>query len=86
MTNRKPNGRLDVHMDNQPATILSIPIKERKIIMEKAFAYICAASDAAPRLLKRYCRKVYELGYVPICPKLSEAQYLQPDNADEKMI
>ena len=84
MTNRKPNGRLDVHMDNQPATILSIPIKERKIIMEKAFAYICAASDAAPRLLKRYCRKVYELGYVPICPKLSEAQYLQPDNADEK--
>ena len=54
------------------------------MIMEKAFAYICAASDAAPRLLKRYCRKVYELGYVPICPKLSEAQYLQPDNADEK--
>ena len=34
--------------------------------MEKAFAYICAASDAAPRLLKRYCRKIYELGYVPI--------------------
>lgn len=52
--------------------------------MEKAFAYICASEEAAPRLLKRYCRKVYELGYVPICPKLSEAQYLQPDNADEK--
>ena len=84
MTNRKPNGRLDVHMDNQPATILSIPIKERKIIMEKAFAYICAASDAAPRLLKRYCRKVYELGYVPICPKLNDGQYLALDNADEK--
>lgn len=85
MTNRKPNGRLDVHMDNQPAAaILSDIYKERKLIMEKAFAYICAASDAAPRLLKRYCRKVYELGYVPICPKLSEAQYLQPDNADEK--
>ena len=37
--------------------------------MEKAFAYICAASEKPrPRLLKRYCRKVYELGYVPICP------------------
>ena len=35
--------------------------------MEKAFAYICAAQDAAPRLLRRYCHKVYELGYVPIC-------------------
>ena len=30
MTNRKPNGRLDVHMDNQPATILSIPIKVKE--------------------------------------------------------
>jgi hypothetical protein len=57
---------------------------ERKNIMEKAFAYICADAEAAPRLLRRYCRKVYELGYVPICPKLSEVQYLQPDNPDEK--
>lgn len=52
--------------------------------MEKAFAYVCAAPDAAPRLLKRYCRKIYELGYVPICPKLSDSQYLQMENADEK--
>lgn len=44
--------------------------------MEKAFAYICAAEDAAPRLLRKYCHKVYELGYVPICPKLSLPQYL----------
>ena len=51
---------------------------------EKAFAYICADAEATPRLLRRYCRKVYELGYVPICPKLSEVQYLQPDNPDEK--
>ena len=57
---------------------------ERKEIMEKAFAYICASEETAPRLLKRYCRKVYELGYVPICPKLSDAQYLQMENADEK--
>lgn len=52
--------------------------------MEKAFAYICASEETAPRLLKRYCRKVYELGYVPICPKLSDAQYLHMENADEK--
>ncbi len=52
--------------------------------MEKAFAYICASEEAAPRLLKRYCRKVYELGYVPICPKLADGQYLQTENPDEK--
>ena len=51
--------------------------------MEKAFAYICAA-EATPRQLKSYCRKVYELGYVPICPKLSDTQYLTMENADEK--
>ncbi len=49
--------------------------------MEKAFAYICAAQDAAPRLLRRYCHKVYELGYVPICPKLSLPQYLSAGRA-----
>ena len=51
--------------------------------MEKAFAYICAA-DVSQRQLKSYCRKVYELGYVPICPKLSDTQYLTMENADEK--
>ena len=52
--------------------------------MEKAFAYICASEETAPRLLKRYCRKVYELGYVPICPKLSDAQYLQMEKKKKK--
>lgn len=52
--------------------------------MEKAFAYICTAADTPSRLLKRYCRKIYELGYVPICPKLSDSQYLVLENADEK--
>lgn len=51
--------------------------------MEKAFAYICASAETAPRILKRYCRKVYELGYVPICPALNDAQYLVLSNADE---
>ena len=59
-------------------------MKRKEITMEKAFAYVCAAPDAAPRLLKRYCRKIYELGYVPICPKLSDSQYLALENADEK--
>ena len=56
----------------------------REKFMEKAFAYICASEEAAPRLLKRYCRKIYELGYVPICPALMEGQYLTMDNPDDK--
>ena len=52
--------------------------------MEKAFAYICTTADTPSRLLKRYCRKVFELGYVPICPKLADSQYLVLENADEK--
>ena len=34
--------------------------------------------------MKRYCRKVYELGYIPICPKLSDSQYLAVESADEQ--
>ena len=34
--------------------------------------------------LKRYCRKVYELGYIPICPRLSDGQYLALESPDEK--
>lgn len=34
--------------------------------------------------MKRYCRKVYELGYIPICPKLSDSQYLALESADEQ--
>ena len=74
--------RLAIQLDSQPVLYLNIYRKE--IIMEKAFAYVCTASDAAPRLLKRYCRKIYELGYVPICPKLSDSQYLALENADDK--
>ena len=29
-------------------------------------------------------RKIYELGYVPICPALIEGQYLTMDNPDDK--
>lgn len=52
--------------------------------MEKAFAYICACEKTDARILRRYCRKVYELGYVPICPRVSDGQYLILDNSNEK--
>ena len=52
--------------------------------MEKAFAYICTSADTSPRNLKRYCRKVYELGYIPICPALSDGQYLSRKDPDEQ--
>jgi len=70
---------LDTHMG-----VHTLYMRERNGNMEKAFAYICASEEAAPRLLKRYCRKVYELGYVPICPALADGQYLQTENPDEK--
>lgn len=52
--------------------------------MEKAFAYICASEETSPRLLKRYCRAVFALGYVPVCPRLGDGQYLDLESPDEK--
>ena len=70
---------MDTHMG-----VHTLYMRERNGNREKAFAYICASEEATPRLLKRYCRKVYELGYVPICPALADGQYLQTENPDEK--
>ena len=47
--------------------------------MEKAFAYVCASEKTSVRQLKRYCRAVFDLGYVPICPRLGDGQYLDFD-------
>ena len=53
--------------------------------MEKAFAYICAASDAAPPPAQNAtAARFMSWDTSPSVRKLSEAQYLQPDNADEK--
>ena len=52
--------------------------------MEKAFAYVCASEDTSSRILKRYCRAVFDLGYVPVCPRLGDGQYLDLEMSDEK--
>ncbi len=54
------------------------------IQVEKAFAYLCTPEGTSSRLLKQYCRKVFELGYIPICSALIEGQYLTLEDLDEK--
>lgn len=51
--------------------------------MEKAFAYICAPEDTGARQLARYCRKVLDLGYVPVCPRLDAAHYIDFESNDD---
>ena len=75
IANQTKKSRQAIPVDSQ---------NRRENFMEKAFAYICASEEAAPRLLRRYCRKVFELGYIPICPALIEGQYLTMDNLDDK--
>ena len=36
--------------------------------MEQAMAYVCCPAEESRVKVQRYCRKIYELGYVPICP------------------
>ena len=52
--------------------------------MEKAFAYVCASEETSTRQLRRHCRAVFDLGYVPICPRLGDGQYLDLDIPNEK--
>lgn len=54
---------------------------------KKPWAYVTSAWSAdksrAKRSAKRYCRKLYEAGYTPVCPLLSLPEILDVKNADE---
>lgn len=52
--------------------------------MKKPWAFICTANDTSPTVLRRYCRRVFELGYEPVCPKLVCSQFMQLDDPDER--
>ena len=49
--------------------------------MEQALAYVCCSAEESRVKVQKYCRKIYELGYVPICPRFgfSYAAYLLGD-------
>ena len=52
--------------------------------MKRPWAFICASEDTSSRILSQYCRRVYELGYVPVCPRLQDGQYLVLDDPAER--
>ena len=51
--------------------------------MEKALAYVCCPADAGKAKVQKYCRKIYELGYVPICPQFSFSPFLDEGEAED---
>ena len=59
----------------------------RRQMNNKPWAYVTSAWSAdrsrAKRSAKRYCRKLYEAGYTPICPLLSLPEVIDTSNADE---
>ena len=55
--------------------------------MNRTFAYVCAPNDGsyvALVNLRKYCRQLYELGYLPVCPTLMFSRFLSKDVAKER--
>ena len=52
--------------------------------MKRPWAFICANEGATSKHLRNYCREVYLLGYLPVCPKLQDSQYLVLEDAVER--
>lgn len=52
--------------------------------MEQALAYVCCPADEGRAKVQKYCRKIYELGYVPICPQYAFAPFLDDGIAEEQ--
>ena len=51
--------------------------------VEVALAYVCCPADAGRAKLRRYCRKIYELGYIPICPEFGFSPFLNEEDAED---
>ena len=49
--------------------------------MEQAMAYVCCSAEESRAKVQRYCRKIYELGYVPICPRFGFLPFLDEGEA-----
>ena len=52
--------------------------------MEQALAYVCCPAEEGRTKVQKYCRKIYELGYVPICPRFSFAPFLDESEAEDQ--
>ena len=52
--------------------------------MEQALAYVCCPAQESRARVQKYCRKIYELGYVPICPQFGFAPFLDEGEAEDQ--
>ena len=56
-------------------------------MFKRAFAYVCAPYRSNRKQnsaqLREYCKMLFEMGYIPICPNLSFPQFLS-DNIPEQ--
>ena len=52
--------------------------------MEQAMAYVCCPAEESRVKEQRYCRKIYELGYVPICPRFGFLPFLEEGEAEDQ--
>lgn len=52
--------------------------------MEQAMAYVCCPAEESRVKVQRYCRKIYELGYVPICPRFGFLPFLEEGEAEDQ--
>ena len=53
------------------------------VVLEQALAYVCCSVEEGKTKVQRYCRKIYELGYVPICPQYSFSPFLDDGDAED---
>ena len=54
--------------------------------MEQALAYVCCSAEESRVKVQKYCRKIYELGYVPICPRFVFSPFLEESGASINLV
>lgn len=52
--------------------------------MEQALAYVCCSPEESRAKVQKYCRKIYEMGYVPLCPQFGFSPFLEEREAEDQ--
>ena len=54
--------------------------------MNRSFAYVSAPNIEGRnnKKLREYCRELYDLGYLPVCPSIMFSQFLADDIPEER--
>ena len=74
--------QLDILFFIEKMSGIQLDAGRRWSVWNRLWLMCCSAEESRVKVQK-YCRKIYELGYVPICPRFVFSPFLEASDAED---